>query len=204
MNILVINNEREKEDYGWLPDLKKNVLEVVDADFIVKHFTEASAALVNEYQVDYVILTGRLSPWDMDELALFQGEYDLIKNCQVPLLGICAGLQLMGMAYGAKMDYICSKEKEKVNENGFFNVKILKEDKIFTGITSPMIVYEHHYCELKEIPEGFIHLASSETTLIQCIKHKSRNVYGVQFHPEKFDEEHLDGKNFLHNFFSLK
>lgn len=206
MRVLVVNNETDKDDYGWLPELKKNVLEVAEAEFIVKHFTEVSSKTVDEYLIDYVILSGRVnSPWGgINEWPLFQGEYDLIKKCEVPLLGICAGAQLIGMAYGAKMDYICLDEKEKVNEMGYMEVRLLHNDKIFQGLNSSLIVYHCHYCELKEMPNGFLHLAETNLTFIQGIKHQSREVYGFQFHPERYNEEFQDGKVILQNFFSIK
>lgn len=205
MNILIINNEKDKYDYGWLPDLKKKILEIVDAEFIVKHFTEASNELIKQFNIDFVILSGRVnSNWGINEEPLFYGEYDLIKNCRVPLLGICAGLQLIGTAYGIIMDYICTEKREDVNEKGYFEIDILEKDKIFFGISSPAMMYEQHYCEIKGIPEGFVHLASSKITPIQCIKDKNRNLYGVQFHPEKYSKEFPHGKIFLENFFSLR
>lgn len=35
------------------------------------------------------------------------------------------------------------------------------------------------------------------------IKHRDRLLYGTQFHPEAYDEAHLDGKKLLQNFFRL-
>ncbi len=204
VKVLLVNNEKEKTDLGRLPELIKSVSQIVPANFEVKHFTEVSSRVVADNCIDYVILSGRYnSSWDLEEEPLFQGEYDLIRNCTVPLLGICAGMQLMGIAYGVEMDYICLKEKEKVNENGYTEVKIVHFDKLFQGLSSPITVYEHHYCEIKGVPEGFINLASSSLTPIQCIKDKNRHVYGVQFHPERFSSEYEAGKIILNNFFNM-
>jgi len=46
------------------------------------------------------------------------------------------------------------------------------------------------------LPPGFTLLASNDVCRIQAIKHESRLVYGVQFHPEAYTEEHEDGKVF--------
>jgi len=202
LRILLVNNEKDKDDFGRIPELKKNISQIVDAEFVVKHFHDVTFKDIAVYSVDYIILSGRFnSSWGKDEEPLFQGEYDLIRNCNVPLLGICAGMQLIGVAYGSKMDYICPIEKEKLSERDYVEVKLLQKDKIFKGLTSPIVVYEHHYCEIKDVSPGFIHLAASSLTPIQCIKDKDRNVYGVQFHPELYNDDYRDGRIILENFF---
>lgn len=204
MKILLVNNERDIDDLGSIENIKNNVLKVVDADFVVKHYTEISGKEDDDYTVNFIILSGRLnSNWGTDEMPLFKGEYDIIRTCKVPLLGICAGFQLMGLAYGAALDYICPKRKDKCKEFGYQKVNLLGNDKIFSGLSSTFTVYQNHYCELKDIPPGFINLAASDISRIQCIKHISRNVYGVQFHPEMFSGDYGDGKVILKNFFSL-
>ncbi|MBS3970690.1 MAG: gamma-glutamyl-gamma-aminobutyrate hydrolase family protein [Clostridia bacterium] len=204
MKILLVNNERDINDLGSIENTKNNVLKVVDADFVVKHYTEIYDKEDDDHTVDFIILSGRHnSNWETDEMPLFKGEYNLIRSCRVPLLGICAGFQLMGLAYGVRMDYLSTAEKEKYKEYGYLKVNLLAYDKIFAGLSSPIIVYQNHYCELKDIPPGFINLAASDITRIQCVKHISRNIYGVQFHPEMFNGDYGDGKVILKNFFSI-
>ncbi len=43
---------------------------------------------------------------------------------------------------------------------------------------------------MKELPDGFRTTASNETCQIQAMQQKGRRLYGVQFHPELFDEQH--------------
>ena len=56
---------------------------------------------------------------------------------------------------------------------------------------------------LRRLPEEFDLLASNDACCVQAIKHKSRLLYGTQFHPEHFDVGHPDGEKILRNFFSL-
>ncbi|WP_028309281.1 type 1 glutamine amidotransferase [Desulfitibacter alkalitolerans] len=204
MKILLVNNEKDKTDLGSINALKNSVQQVAEADFVVKHYTGLSGEEVDELAVNFVILSGRHnSNWGIDEMYLFKSEYDIIRTCKVPLLGICAGFQLMGLAYGAALNYICPKRKDKCKEFGYQKVNLLGNDKIFSGLSSTLTVYQNHYCELKDVPDGFIKLAESDMTKIQCIKDTSRNVYGVQFHPELFNDKCNDGKVILKNFFSL-
>lgn len=168
------------------------------------HYTQVSQALIKEHGINYVILSGRAnSDWGEGEMLLYEKVFELIRACPVPLLGICAGLQLIALAYGAKMDYICSRNKELAIEKGYLPVKILTGDKIFHGLDAEITVFQQHYCEVKELPGGFFHLASSDVSYIQCIKDGQRDVYGVQFHPERYTDDYPHGRVILENFFSL-
>jgi GMP synthase (glutamine-hydrolysing) len=53
---------------------------------------------------------------------------------------------------------------------------------------------------VKELPEGFHLTAANETCAIQAMEHHARPLFGVQFHPELFDEEHPEGRKILENF----
>ncbi len=56
---------------------------------------------------------------------------------------------------------------------------------------------------MQDVPPGFTLLALNDVCRIQAIKHESRLVYGVQFHPEAYTEEHEDGKVLLTSFFRM-
>ena len=53
------------------------------------------------------------------------------------------------------------------------------------------------------VPEGFRLLAARETCRVQMLAHRSRPIFGTQFHPELQDEAHRDGQRILENFFRL-
>jgi len=46
-------------------------------------------------------------------------------------------------------------------------------------------------------------LAVNDACPIEAIKHKQRLMYGTQFHPEQYDDQHLDGRVILRNFYKL-
>jgi GMP synthase (glutamine-hydrolysing) len=56
---------------------------------------------------------------------------------------------------------------------------------------------------VKELPKGFRRTASNATCAIQAMEHTERPLFGVQFHPELFNEEHPAGKTVLKNFLEL-
>jgi GMP synthase-like glutamine amidotransferase len=63
--------------------------------------------------------------------------------------------------------------------------------------------FESHYWQLHEPPAGFVARGSTAIAPIQVIERRDRPVFGVQFHPERFDGEHPDGEVVLRNFLAL-
>ncbi len=86
-------------------------------------------------------------------------------------------------------------------ERGFVPVHITVEAPLFRGISRCAYFYELHGGEIKRLPENFSLLAESKRCGIQAIGHRRAPVFGVQFHPEVFDEDHPDGRRLLENFF---
>ena len=59
-------------------------------------------------------------------------------------------------------------------------------------------VWMSHGDAVTELPKGFVELASSDASSFSIIQDVSRNIFGVQFHPEVFHT--VNGKKFLKNF----
>jgi GMP synthase (glutamine-hydrolysing) len=64
-------------------------------------------------------------------------------------------------------------------------------------------VEQRHFWELKTAPTGFARLAASDACAVQAIRHESRPLWGLQFHPERYSERYPDGRIVLANFFRL-
>jgi len=64
-------------------------------------------------------------------------------------------------------------------------------------------VSESHRQILDSVPKEFRNLAESATSPVEAIVHKSRPIYGVQFHPERTDEKHPHGRTILRNFLKI-
>jgi GMP synthase (glutamine-hydrolysing) len=56
---------------------------------------------------------------------------------------------------------------------------------------------------VKELPPGFRRTAFNETCSIQAMQQNDRPVYGVQFHPELFSDEHPHGREIVETFLAL-
>ena len=74
---------------------------------------------------------------------------------------------------------------------------------IFQGLPKAITVWESHCDEVKDLPADFVRMATNGVSAIQAMQHTSRPLFGVQFHPELFDEEHPHGRTVLENFLNL-
>jgi GMP synthase (glutamine-hydrolysing) len=141
---------------------------------------------------------------DADALVLSGGAprvglLDKLGNCDeylsdavCPILGICAGHQYMARFFGG------TSVESKIPEFGKIEIDIIEEDVLFRGLPKRIIAWESHNDEVEKIPSSFTILASSRNCVIQAIRHCSKPLFGVQFHPEV---EHTEfGKEIFMNF----
>ena len=117
-------------------------------------------------------------------------------SLDVPILGICAGLQFMAGFYGGR-----AAEAHKP-EFGAATMR-LSEDPgpLFSSTPSEQIVWESHNDEVVKVPENFRITASSDSCRVQAMQNDSGDRLGVQFHPEVNDSEF--GETIFRNFVSI-
>jgi GMP synthase-like glutamine amidotransferase len=97
--------------------------------------------------------------------------------CPVPVLGICAGMEVLTLVHGGNLD--------NCREIGMTPVRVTGED-LLLGRTGEFPAYELHGFGCR-VPEDFQVLAESDRC-IQVIRHKNRPQWGVMFHPEVRNE----------------
>ena len=74
---------------------------------------------------------------------------------------------------------------------------------IFSNIMgNDPVFFQDHYWEVKKLPAEFVSLASSPLCPVQAIAHRTLPLFGTQFHPEKYDAQHPDGRQVIANFFA--
>jgi GMP synthase-like glutamine amidotransferase len=168
---------------------------------IVPHFM-ASLEMVEKLSTKPVaiILSGNNAGYQNLPMFEYNGVYEIIRKCQIPILGICCGHQLTVMAYGYTYARSMGWEDITSIENYWDRTKIdiVKNDPIFVGIQSPFTAPEIHGWAVVNLPKDYEVLAKS--TYIQAIKSKSKFLYGEQFHAEikrPYNQAHPYLINFL-------
>jgi GMP synthase (glutamine-hydrolysing) len=100
-------------------------------------------------------------------------------DLDVPVLGICYGMQLACMALGGKV------EPFPAREFGRAECRVLDpEEDLFRGVPERMTVWMSHGDQVRVPGADFVPLAETVTCPVAAVRHRNRPVYGLQFHPE--------------------
>ena len=110
----------------------------------------------------------------------------------IPVLGICYGLQLIAKNFGGKV------EPAQKREYGKAKILIEKKSKLLEGVVKNSIVWMSHGDYITELPKGFEITAKTDNSPVCAISNEDKNIFGVQFHPEVVHTE--NGKQIIKNF----
>jgi para-aminobenzoate synthetase component 2 len=113
---------------------------------------------------------------------------------EVPILGVCLGLQCIGEAFGGNVvraDRLMHGKTSPIIHDG---------KTIFAGIPSPFDAMRYHslLVDAASIPAALEVSARTAENEIMGLRHRQHDVEGVQFHPESILT--FEGKHLLQNF----
>lgn len=127
---------------------------------------------------------------------------EVIFQLNIPVLGICYGMQTMAAQLGGKV------ETSTLREFGYAQVRARGHTALLKDIQDDMNdeghglldVWMSHGDKVVELPEGFKVMASTDNAPVAGMADEERNFYGVQFHPEVTHTTQGDAiiKRFLH------
>jgi GMP synthase (glutamine-hydrolysing) len=194
---------------GASPREIRAALQQVDPDLevLMERFPEVSLPRVQSLNPSHIILSGQSHPWERYSPESLAGVFSVVREAKQPILGVCGGHQQMALAFGAAvglMGRLAPGEgyEGAKRERGFFEVKTNTQG-IFQDLPDKITVWHSHFDEVKSLPPRFEATAANETCPIQAMQHVDRPLFGVQFHPELFDDAHPDGRRVLENFLNL-
>ncbi|AGK60453.1 imidazole glycerol phosphate synthase subunit hisH [Archaeoglobus sulfaticallidus PM70-1] len=134
---------------------------------------------------------------------------EFIKSTDVPVLGICLGMQLFAtLSYeGGEVECLniipgvvrkFQDDVGKIPHMGWNQIEIVKDNELLHGIESGTFFYFVHSYFL-ETEKSFI-LTETDYGISFASAVSKDNYYGVQFHPEKSGD---DGIKLLENFYRI-
>ncbi|MGO2953500.1 MAG: glutamine-hydrolyzing GMP synthase [Leuconostoc mesenteroides] len=150
-----------------------------------------TAEEIKSYNPKAIILSGGpKSVYEENAFTIDNG----IFNLDIPVLGVCYGMQLMAQELGGKV--------EANPGNGEFGQTVLQQTesagRLLADTPVSQTVLMSHSDNVIELPEGFKVIGGSDKTPIAAIANEKRRLYGVQFHAETTLSE--NGKQILTNF----
>jgi anthranilate synthase component 2 len=133
-----------------------------------------------------VLSPGPGHPAEPHDFALGPAVFDLA----LPVLGVCLGMQALVTAYGGRVERVepAHGEVASVEHDG---VGVLR------GIPTPFEAVRYHSLAAVEVPDE-LEVTASASGVVMAVRHRSKPLEGVQFHPESILSRH--GREIVANF----
>ena len=111
---------------------------------------------------------------------------DIVFELDLPVLGICYGMQTMAAQMGGAVE--CSE----TSEFGYAEIQTVTEDRLFSGLADRiddngrgiLDVWMSHGDKVTQLPKGFLRTAETDSCPIAAMAHSEKPWFGMQFHPE--------------------
>lgn len=140
-----------------------------------------------------IILSG--SPFSVNDEKAPKPDVLSMAN-HLPVLGVCYGAQLIAQQFGG----IVGKSAHR--EYGRAHLQNIVSDSLLTTISNESQVWMSHSDSVKQLPEGFQVVATTDSIPVAAFKATKETahhpIYGIQFHPEVTHS--IDGRQLLKNF----
>jgi GMP synthase-like glutamine amidotransferase len=173
--ILIVDMNSKENPFGFF----EFVLPIVAIseemeECTVKHYLELNEKSLNA--CDKIILSGSA----LKDIETFNQteRFKWLEGCDKPVLGICAGMQTIGLIFGGRL--------EKCLEIGMTKIVTSKENILFS---STLTVYALHNYAL--VPSEDFEVLAESPSCVHAIRHNCKDLYGVLFHPEVRNKEVL-------------
>lgn len=141
---------------------------------IVRH--DITAARIREIAPKGIILSG--GPASVYEAGAPKCDPGIFR-LDIPVLGICYGMQLACDALGGQV------KSAPAREYGRAHCRVIdSNNELFAGLPNKFEVWMSHGDQISQIATDFQSLAATETCPFAAVKHRTLPLYGLQFHPE--------------------
>ncbi len=186
-NVLVVDHH---DSYTW--NLVHLVATVTgELPTVVEH-DEVSADALYAKGFSHVVLSP--GPGSPDDDRDFSVGRELLLRAELPVLGVCLGMQGLVSAYGGHVGQV---------EPAHGEVAAVQHDGsgVFAGIPSPFQAVRYHSLAALTLPVVLVETAwcdGDDGRVVMGVAHRDKPLWGVQFHPESILTEH--GEQLVRNF----
>ena len=168
-----------------------NYLNELNINFECISFTNLKTSKLDKYT--HVILSGR----QKNDISTNFTNFRVINFCQnhnIPLLGICYGAEAINLFNGGTLLRLNQHVRDYVEITVSKSNNLLEKNTLFNA-------YESHKYAISKLPSFFESIGRSKFNNYEIICHKLKNIFGVQFHPEKSGDI---GSRLFSNFINIK
>jgi anthranilate synthase component 2 len=156
---------------------------------VVQHDSTTAAHVLG---FDHVVLSP--GPGHPDDPGDFSVGREVLLAGTVPVLGVCLGMQGLVTAYGGLVERV---------QPAHGDVALVDHDGsgVFAGLPSPYAAVRYHSLAATRVPDELVVTATcadEHGEVVMGVRHRSRPLHGVQFHPESILSEH--GHRLVANF----
>lgn len=178
------NERQDMLDQSWIKFLK--IINTIPIP--LPNHRATTVKILKMIPPNGILLTGGNTPVmyggsapERDEIDILLIDYAISNN--IPLIGVCRGMESIALYFGGNLKKINNHVNKTHLVNGFINRK----------------VNSFHHFAINKLPKCLETLSCSQDKEIEAIKHSSKFIFGIMWHPErerKFSKEDID---FFHN-----
>jgi GMP synthase-like glutamine amidotransferase len=148
-------------------------LEVLGSDTEAVPAAEVPARLDGRHRA--IVLSGtKVRAYDT---GFYRPLVNLVMGADVPVLGICGGMQILAVAAGGRL-------VDGPQRVGGYEVQVDKQEPLFTHVKPTVTVFHRHTLYLREAPEGFRSIGRSEHAPVEFLRSDDGRILGAQAHLE--------------------
>jgi GMP synthase (glutamine-hydrolysing) len=191
MTILIVNNN-SKNSIG---KTTRKLIEIIEDVIIISSVSELNVAIQNKDKIKGIVLSGG-SLLLSEKICMYDTSLNisiLLYFPNIPILGICYGMQIMAIEYGGKVSRL------KNPKMGIIGSTCHNNSTLFKGINNKFNTFQLHSDYVSSVPINFKITAMSNDNIVYGFESIELKRWGVQFHPECLDET----KQIIHNFLSF-
>jgi para-aminobenzoate synthetase len=159
---------------------------------VVQNDRLADVASIHEHYTHVVISPGPGHPADPRRAGR---TVELVATARIPVLGVCLGHQIIALAFGAEV-------RRVTPHHGLVSAIYHDQRGVFREMPQRFSAVRYHSLAVDNVPGELQVTARADDLVVMGIRHRSRPLHGVQFHPESVCSQH--GSRLMGNFLQFE